>query len=463
MPISTKCLIAQANACLADNPSELNLTQISGVKSSNTIYSVANIASLPIAECNKGRMIFVEDISAYRYSDGFEWTNCYDTIPRTAYKNIYTWGTAAEGVLGINDTTVNYSSPVQEFFSASDWCFVSASIFYSLAIKDDGTMWGWGCGRGGTLGDGSGGIGARSLTPRQEICSDTTWCFAAVSGDGGSGFAAHSNAIKTNGTLWSFGFGLAGQLGRNNRTTSASPVQEITLSENWCRSASGKAFSAAVKTDGTLWVWGCAGNGRLGSGDCIDTSSPVREASSSSNWVDVKSGQAFSVALKSNGELWGWGCNGCFIGTGDTVLYSSPVQESTSSTNWNKIYANSCVNALGIKTDGTLWIWGGGATGQLGRGNTTGSTVPVQEYTSSTDWAEASINGCPCAATLAIKTNGTLWTWGNNVCGQLLSGDTINRSSPAQEFTSVSDWTIASAGNLFAVGLRSIQKGFNEP
>lgn len=464
MPISTKCLIEQVNACLDTNPSELNLAQIAGVKAANTIYSVPAITDLPSAELNKGRMIFVEDISAYRYSDGFVWSNDYDSISRVDSKMIFTWGVASEGVLGIDDNTTNRSSPVREFSSSTNWCFLSSGFAHTLAIKEDGTMWGWGCARSGVIGDGSTGVGSRALTPRQERCSDTTWCYVSAGGIATQNYggSAHSNAVKTNGTLWSFGNGLGGQLGRNNTSTSGSPVQEISLSTNWCISSASDCFSAGIKTDGTLWVWGTNGYGLLGN-NCAtgNMSSPIQEITSSNNWAFVQAGGRTSIALKTNGELWGWGCNNSGqIGTGNTLRYSSPVQESTSSTDWNFISIRDNRNSLGIKSNGTLWVWGCGSDGQLGRNTVITSTFPVQEFTSSTTWCYGvvSIN-----SSSAIKTDNTLWLWGGNQSGQLLTIDVVNRSSPTQEFSSSSDWRFISAGSCFGVGLRFVRKGFDGP
>ena len=113
------------------------------------------------------------------------------------------------------------------------------------------------------------------------------------------------------------------------------------------------------------------------------------------------------------------------LGLGDTTNRSIPVQVGTD-TNWST--ASCGLHSVAIKTDGTLWSWGTNAYGQLGLGNTTNISSPVQVGTD-TDWESVSCDG---SSTLALKTDGTLWAWGRNTSGQLGLGNTTNRSSPVQ-------------------------------
>ena len=68
-----------------------------------------------------------------------------------------------------------------------------------------------------------------------------------------------------------------------------------------------------------------------------------------------------------------------------------------------------------IRTDGTLWMWGCGVSGALGNNNTNDRSSPVQTVATGTNWKQVATN---FFATVAVKTDGTLWTWGNNVYGQ---------------------------------------------
>ena len=102
-------------------------------------------------------------------------------------------------------------------------------------------------------------------------------------------------AIKTDGTLWSWGYGLEGQIGDNNALNRSSPVQEITSSTTWCFISGTKA----IKKDGSLWAWGWNGCGQLGDGTITNRSSPVRESTLSNNWSSVSSAGSVTIGLKT--------------------------------------------------------------------------------------------------------------------------------------------------------------------
>jgi alpha-tubulin suppressor-like RCC1 family protein len=146
-----------------------------------------------------------------------------------------------------------------------------------------------------------------------------------------------SAAIKTDGTLWTWGENNVGQLGLGNTTNRSSPVQVGNLS-NWKELANqiNAAGMAAIKTDGTLWAWGANGNGRLGLGDTTNRSSPV-QVGALTNWKEVTAGGASTLAIKTDGTLWSWGFNtNGELGLGNTTHRSSPVQVSAL-TNWKEI------------------------------------------------------------------------------------------------------------------------------
>lgn len=449
MPISTKCLITQANACLAGTPTELNLTQISGVKSSNTVYSVANTSVLPAASCNKGRMIFVEDISAYRYSDGFEWTNCYDSTCRISRSELYGFGFNGCGAIG-NNSTVAPLTPTQEISSSINWCYASAGYKHSLAIKSNNEL--WAMGGNGYYAVCPGSTISHVSSPIREFLSGS-WCVASA------GFQA-SSGIKTDGTLWSWGRGNSGGLGNNTgESQSSSPVQEITSSTNWASVCSCSVVSAR-KSNGELWAWGANGSGQLGNNSVTPASSPVREASSSTDWCASSNSSDHSGAIKTDGTLWMWGYNGYGkLALNSCVSYSSPVQEISSSINWCSIALGSN-HATSIKSDGTLWGWGRNNCGQLGTGNVICRSSPVQEITSSTNWLISTDNGN--IHTNAIKTDGSLWSWGINQ-GQIGDNTGTARSSPVREFLSLNSWCFVSGGQCHTLAITSTTKGFNEP
>ena len=131
-------------------------------------------------------------------------------------------------------------------------------------------------------------------------------------------------------------------------------------------------------------------------------------------------------ALKTDGTMWGWGINSSGqLGQNSVVNYSSPVQ--VPGTTWTKVTASGGV--LSIKTDGTLWAWGSNGAGQLGQNSTTATALSSPIQIPGTTWSHISA-GTNCA--YAVKTDGTLWTWGVNDKGNLGQNNTTKYSSPAQ-------------------------------
>lgn len=241
-------------------------------------------------------------------------------------------------------------------------------------------------------------------------------------------------------TLWAWGYGA--YLGDGTVITKSSPVQIGALTD-WASIGAGGQHSVAIKTDGTLWTWGTAGNGRLGNGTSSgNLSSPV-QVGALTDWAECSSdidANGFSFVTKTDGTLWGWGINNAGqLGLGDTANRSSPVQVGSLS-NWSKIAIGSHTQA--IKTDGTLWGWGVNNNGAIGDGTVANKSSPVQIGALS-DWA--SIDAAP-AHTLAVKTDGSLWSWGSNVLGRLGDGTVVGKSSPSQ-VGALTDWSKVSGAD----------------
>ena len=216
------------------------------------------------------------------------------------------------------------------------------------------SVWGWG-------NNSSGSLGLGDITPRSspvQIGSLTDWKQIDAGESVNGNFAV---AVKTNGTLWSWGGNAGGQLGSGTITARSSPVQVGSLTD-WNIVSAGTYFCAAIKTNGTLWTWGVGTNGVLGSGNITSRSSPV-QVGSDTNWAFVFALPQSCFAIKTTGTLWAWGRNSYgALGLGDIVHRSSPVQVG-SLTNWLSIGGGSNgsdgrANLVAIKTDGTLWTWG---------------------------------------------------------------------------------------------------------
>ena len=350
-------------------------------------------------------------------------------------RELYAWGYNGTGQVG-DGTVVARSSPVQ-IGALTNWAQVAAGSGHTASVKTDGTLWTWGrntnfSGSTGQLGDGT----TINRSSPVQIGALTNW--AQVSA--GSYLTA---SIKTDGTLWTWGFNSSGQLGDGTVINKSSPVQIGALT-NWAQVSAGGVHTAAVTTGGQLYAWGGGGNGRLGNGTTDFLSSPV-QIGALTNWAQVAAGINHTASIKTDGTLWAWGQNNLGqLGDGTTANKSSPVQIGAL-TNWRQVSAGSGHTAS-VKTDGTLWTWGrntnfSGSTGQLGDGTVINRSSPVQIGTL-TNWAQVSAGSY---LTASVKTDSTLWTWGNNATGQLGDGTTANKSSPVQ-IGALTNWRQASAG-----------------
>ena len=270
----------------------------------------------------------------------------------------------------------------------------------------------------------------------QYFISYPSGCFTNNEGTAyaGTGYTFGTRAYQYE--LWSWGYSHVGQVGVNNKTYYSSPIQ--IPGTTWNGSAtigdvSGGATNGAIKTDGTLWVWGYNGNGRLAqNNESPGYSSPIQIPGTT--WASYAGGYGSSLATKTDGTLWVWG-DTIAGGAGQNnqgVEYSSPVQipGTTWSTAKGSIHGGN--SNFAIKTDGTLWTWGQNEHGSLGqntRGPSAANGVSSPTQVPGTTWSK--IVGTRYQ-TLALKTNGTLWTWGKNNKGQMGVNDTIQRSSPTQ-------------------------------
>lgn len=292
---------------------------------------------------------------------------------------IWSWGTNTRGELGIGCTAA-ITEQRQECTYSSNWSQLSVGGCSTLAIKTDGSLWAWGCNSRGQLGVGDTN---NKCVPTRETTS-STWSYVGGADD-------HTSAIKSDGSLWSWGWNDCGQLATNNKTCASSPVQEISSSSNWSTVRNGTSITTALKTDGSVWSWGANNSGQLGVNDIISKSSPVREISSSSDWCQLTSTGWSIHVIKTNGSVWGWGRNNLcgIVGDGTVINRSSPVQEVSSSTNWCCISSQK-QHTSALKTDGSLWGWGYNPAGELGDNTAIFRSSPVQEITSSTDWLNVS-------------------------------------------------------------------------
>ena len=350
-------------------------------------------------------------------------------IPADAFRqgNLWTWGNNANGELGTNDTTIR-CTPVTTFAGGANWKQVSRTSNHTVAIKTDGTLWAWGYNGTGELGTNGGGS---KVTPVTTFAGGTNWKQSSCGW-------FHTAAIKTDGTLWTWGSNGYGQLGTNGGSSNV-PVQVFGNHTNWKQVSCGILETAAIKTDGTLWTWGRNPFGGLGTNDTTGRATPITTFAGGTNWKQITTGYNYITAIKTDGTLWTWGLNSVGqLGINDTTNRNTPVQVFGNHTNWKSVgdSINFSSISMAIKTDGTLWTWGSNGSGQLGINDTTNRATPVTTFAGGTNWK--SVGGGN--QTAAIKTDGTLWTWGSNGYGQLGTNDTTSRSTPVTTFAGGTNW-----------------------
>lgn len=329
------------------------------------------------------------------------------------------------------------------------WSMVAADAGHALGIKADGSLWSWGYGPYGQLGN---GVTSQSVA----LVDSSVWTYVQTGGHSSLG-------IKADGSLWVWGANAQGQLGLGHASNVSTPTRLTTdtfkhaafSKSEYVATVNAYTHLLAVKTDGSLWAAGFNHTGQLGIGSLVQQTTLTR-VGVETNWATVcgsnsptssTSSGSLSFGIRTDGSLWAWGKNGgtngsIGLGTTSATVYNVPTRVGAA-TNWLKIAVaegpSLYAHALGLRTDGTLWAWGYNASGQLGDGTTTAKTAPVQVGTA-TDWKDISASAISASGvSYALKSNGTLWGWGNNAVYQLLDGTSVNKPAPVQLGTRT-DW-----------------------
>jgi hypothetical protein len=257
--------------------------------------------------------------------------------------------------------------------------------------------------------------------------------------------STHVFGIKSDGTLWAWGENSYGELGTLNKTHRSSPVR-VGTDTNWQSVYTGEKKTFAIKTDNSIWFWGRA-SGSISGSVTVHRSSPM-QFFETKDWSSMDVDLYYCMAIKTDGTLWGWGFNAeNNIDDSGTISYTSPVQIGTDS-NWKQVSINLNTTQA-VKTDGTLWTWGRDNF-SYGNGYSYSSPYPGSpiQADSSTDWDSVSKGR---QHTLAIKKDGTLWSWGYNTQGNLGNNNTTNTNTVIQVGTDT-DWSKAFAQfNSFAI------------
>lgn len=318
------------------------------------------------------------------------------------------------------------------------WQDIALGGAHTIALKTDSSLWGCGWNQYGQLGDGS----FTNKSQLVQIGIDTDWKTIT------NGSNVHTLAIKMNGTLWGWGYNRHGEIGDGTNINRNTPTQ-IGNDKNWKLAVAGRTFSIAIKTDGTLWTWGKNTNGQLGDGTNTDRNFPM-QVGTDTDWKSVSAGTDYLVALKNNGTLWSCGSNnGSQLGIGWNLPDKNTLIQIGIDNDWNFISAKTATT-IALKTNGTLWAWGNNNYGQFGNGSTIYSDIPIQ-IGLETNWkalASGDLN------TLAIKSDGSIWSWGYNELGELGNSTNQDQLYPIQIGTD-KDWQSIFAGGVFCAAIKS--------
>jgi alpha-tubulin suppressor-like RCC1 family protein len=346
-------------------------------------------------------------------------------VDALACNTLYSWGNNQYGALG-NGTIVNSSVPgtVSNLIGMAT---VTSGNGHSLAVRSDGTVWAWGRNNYGQLGDGTNGD--------KRIPQSVSGLSGVIAIAAGS---AHSLAVRSNGTVWAWGRNNFGQLGDGTMTDRSNPVQVTGLTDV-VAVAAGFWHSMALRRNGTVYTWGRNYNGELGNGTCCDTIPYPRLVAGLTDVNAIACGEFHSIVLRSDRTVWAWGRNDSGqVGNGTNGPTCFP--DRVTGLAGAIAIAGGGYHSLALLVDGTVRVWGLNNYGQLGNGTCCGLTprpVPV-----------TGLNGVTAIAggeyhCLALRSNGTAWTWGSNEYGVLGNGTPGNSYVPSQVLISGSVVAVA--------------------
>ena len=462
-------IVAPSNILTASNTATITNKTFNGANNTLTVRLANDISgALPVANGGTGQTSYTEgqllvgnttgntlNKNALTAGTDITITNGNGSItiaydPPIVYNNsAWAWGYSACGRLGDN-TTANKSSPVSVVGGFTNWSQVSSGRNHSLGVGTNGIAWAWGYANAnyGVLGDNT---KVDKSSPVSVVGGFTDWSQVAAGNN-------HSLGLRTNGTAWGWGAGYSKAIGDNAAGNKSSPVSVVGGFTDWCQISAGEGHSTAVRTNGTAWAWGYNTCGRLGDDTNVNKSSPVSVVGGFTDWCQVSGGYRHSAGVRQNGTAWAWGLGTCGrLGDNTIVTKSSPVSVVGGFTDWCQISA-SHEHSVAVRQNGTAWSWGRNTCGRLGDNTTADKSSPVSVVGGFTDWCQVSAGFRGCFS-LGVRTNGTAWSWGRGEFGQLGNNSSANYSnmfsSPVSVVGGFTDWYEVSGGYRHSLAIRS--------
>lgn len=369
--------------------------------------------------------------------------------------SVWAWGTSAHGELG--DGTQFGSSPLPVQVKGEkgksylkNIIAVSAGQYLSLALASDGTVYSWGTNYYGTLGIGS-SAPALLYSPypvRVKINKEGANLENVVAVSAGNDIAT---ALLDDGSIFSWGkvqYDTYYANFPNDYTTlpiQVKEISELTSKASSISIASGNFHDLSLTAKGNLYAWGHNFYTQLGTGSgnnserypSVVLNDPTKALFS--NVTAMSGGNSHSLALKSNGRVWAWGDRQFGqIGDNTSVVGNEPfpAQVKTISGSLTNIaaVASGGYHNLALTASGGIWSWGDNAYGALGLGNFGGINNLAMPITLGVLKNVIAISA-GAHHSMALCSDGSVWSWGDNVYGQLGQGNSgvgTGKSSPVQ-------------------------------
>ena len=350
--------------------------------------------------------------------------------------SLWAWGDNGSGQLGIRSTIFRTNTPVR-VGTNTNWVSIACGYSYTMALTSDGRLWAWGENSEGALGIGT----LRNTNAPTAVGTNTDWAFIAA----GNHVTA---ALKLDGSLWVWGYNGYGQLANGTFRRTNAPIR-MGAATGWQAVKAGAGHIAALRTGGELWTWGDNQWNQSGNGTLRTVNTPM-PMGNETNWSLFTCSYTHTLALKTDGSLWGWGQNDfAHLGDGTSIHRAVPTRVGTNT--WRTLAPGATQHSMAVQSDGSLWGWGGNSSGQLGIGASTFFTNRPARAGIEVAWEAIA---CGWSHSVGLKTNGSLWAWGNGSVGQLGMGALNNTNAPAQVGTA-SDWVAVASGQFHTMGIKT--------
>jgi len=434
MPTLAEIQASIDNISVANDSIDFVTLATQAYQETNTLSycSVKTIDMLPdlySGEIPNGHIIYVEETGGPVISSNKTWISLQQkNLVRddSALPFTHGWGYNCYGAIGLRKGG-NILTPTN---LSLNFCDFSTSFRNSAGVDLSGSLWTTGCNDQSQLGLGissSSMCECTSWTRIQDGSLRGSWCNVTT------GYYSMVG-ITTSGQAYFWGYSSYGLGGNNSCNTSVPCLASWANGAGccWCRAYGGNNFLFLTDTLGRTWGAGENGSGQLGVGNCCSFANCLRQLCGGGVYRKIAPSSTSIAGVRTDGSLWTWGRNyhqSLGLGCGNSVNVPFPTQVLGGGTTYCDVSMSNDQGGAAVKTDGTLWTWGYNNSGQMGINccpNLCFSS-PVQVAGGKTDW---------CAVTHghvgfnALTTDGRMWGWGANSFGQIGDGTSIPRSSP---------------------------------